>query len=131
MASRHDDLVRACFDAWNRDDFDAARGYMHPQIEWRTSGHFPGMEPVYNGPEEVRRWWRALKDPWEYFSIHVERTFDHDAVDVAIVRFEAVGRGSGVKVDLPFVTVWRFEDGLIRWYASYDSLEAAGIADER
>jgi hypothetical protein len=44
---------------------------------------------------------------------------------VTVVRFEAVGKHSGAKVELPFVNVFELEGGLIVKFTPYDSLEAA------
>jgi ketosteroid isomerase-like protein len=122
------EIVRAAYETWNRDDFEAATELMHPDVEWRTSGAFPGFEPVYHGYDGVRAWWRDLKEPFESFTIEVDRVEEHGDVLVSTVRFRAIGKESGVQVDLPFAGAWWIEDGLVKRYASYRSLEEARAA---
>ena len=118
-------IVREAYEAWNGEDFETVRSLLHPRVEWRTSGAFPGLKPVYHGLAGVREFWDSLKEPWEYFAIHIENAGERGGAVVATVRFEAVGRESGAKVELGFVNVWRVEDGLIVRFASYPSLDEA------
>lgn len=128
---RNVERVRRAYEAWNRDDFEAIRAYLHPAVEWHSSGLFPGLEPVSHGHEGVRRWWRQLKEPWETFTIEVQREFERGDTVVTDVRFRAVGRESGVEVNLPFAHVFEFQDGLVVRYRSYGALDEALAAAER
>ena len=121
MAQSNVELVRFAFATWNADDFERARTIMHPEIRWHSSGAFPGLEPLYVGPDRVYEWWRALKEPWETFVIHVERQVEQGDKVISLVRFEAVGRESGVAVDLEFGNVFEFRDGLVVRFSSYAS----------
>jgi ketosteroid isomerase-like protein len=54
---------------------------------------------------------------------------------VVVVRFEAVGRESGAKVELPFLTnVFELSDGLIMkfeaFYSLEEALEATGVSEK-
>ena len=125
MSSAH--LVQRAYDAWNRDDFEAARAMVHPDVEWRSSGVFPGLEPVYRGEAGVRDWWQQLREPFERFTVEIERLIEREgrALVVAQVRFRAVGKESGAPVDLQFANVWEFRDGLIVRYRAYASVDEA------
>jgi ketosteroid isomerase-like protein len=127
MSRENVEVVRRAYEAWNRDDFDAALLLIHPDVEWRGPGDlFLGVEEVYYGHAGVREWWNAIKEPWEYFESHIERTLEDGDKVVAVVRFDAVGRESGVKVELPlFVNVWELDAGLIIRFTAYYSLEEA------
>lgn len=118
-------MVRRGFEAWNCNDFDRVRPLLHPDVEWHSSGVFPGVEPVYRGHDGVRRWWETLKEPWEYFTIHVERILDANEHVVASLKFEAVGKDSGVHVELPFVNVFVVERGLVVRFGAYRSWDEA------
>jgi ketosteroid isomerase-like protein len=113
------------YDAWNRDDFEGFVDMLHPDVEWHSSGVFPGLEPVYRGREGVRRWWHAIRDPFERFTIEVEEVREAGGATVASVRFRAVGKGSGARVDLPFAHVFEFEDARVVRYWAYDSVDTA------
>ena len=119
------EMVRRLYGAWDRDDFETFRASLHPDVEWHSSGRFPGLEPVYHGPDGVRDWWVAVKEPFEEWTIELERVREVEGWLVAEVRFHAVGKESGVAVDLPFAHVFEFEGELIRRYWSEDSVERA------
>jgi len=128
------DVARSAYDAWNRDDFEGMLAVVHPEIEWRGPGDlFLGMESVYRGHAGLREWWNAAKEPWEYFKSHIERTLEQDDKVVAVVRFDAVGRESGVEVGLPFVNLIEVRDGLVvkfdAFYTIEEALEAAGMSE--
>ena len=40
-------------------------GDVHPDWEFHTSGVFPGLKPVYRGPDGAAELWEAMRGPWE------------------------------------------------------------------
>jgi ketosteroid isomerase-like protein len=136
MSQENVEVVRAAFEGWNRDDLDAALLLIHPDAEWRGPGDlFLGIDAVYRGHSGVREWWNATKEPWQYFKSHIERTLEEGDKVVVVVRFEAVGRESGAKVELPFLTnVFELSDGLIMkfeaFYSLEEALEATGLSEK-
>ena len=134
MSQENVDVVRRAVEAWNRDDLDAALLFIHPDAEWRMPPDlFLGIEGAYHGHTGVREWWRANKEPWEYFKAHIERAVEEGDKVVTVVRFDAVGRGSGAKVELPFANVWELSGGLIvkftAYYSLQEALEAVGLRE--
>ena len=126
MSQENVEIVRTLFEAWNRDDLDAALVLIRPDAEVRGPDDlFIGIESDYHGHAGVRAWWGANKEPWKYFKSHIERVLDEGDYVITIVRFEAVGRGSGVKVELPLVNLYELRDGLIVKFHAYHSLEEA------
>ena len=127
MSRENLEIVRRAHEAWNRDDFDAARALIHPDFELRQPPDlFLGMEGVYRGAAGLRQWWDGAKEPWRYFKSHIERTLDEGDTVVTVERFEAVGRDSGAKVEFPPVAnVWRLRSRLVVSFATYYSLEEA------
>jgi ketosteroid isomerase-like protein len=106
------ELLRAGFEAWNRDDCDGWLELLHPEVEISTSGIFPDFAPVYCGHAQAAKFWRRLREPWEEFRIEIEEiTEDRDSATGAI-RFRARGTDSGVEVDMRFGTGIRIRDGL-------------------
>jgi ketosteroid isomerase-like protein len=118
-------LVREGYAAWNRDDFEEFVTRLAPDVEWHSSGEFPGLEPVYHGVDGVREWWVNVKDPFGSFTIEPEQVTEQGDAIVTFVRFRAVGRESGVEVDLPFAHVFWFEGDLIVRYASFRTFDEA------
>jgi ketosteroid isomerase-like protein len=125
VPSRNAELVRFAIDCFNRDDFERGRTIMHPDVHWYSSGAFPGLDPVYVGPDRVAVWWRDFQDPWESFKIHVEREIEQGDRTITLVRFEAIGKESGVQVNLQFGQLFEFEDGLLREFRSFPSWDEA------
>jgi ketosteroid isomerase-like protein len=136
MSQENVEVVRRAYDAWNREDLDAFLSVVHPDAEWRGPGDlFLGINSVYRGHAGVRDWWNAAKEPWQYFKSHVQRMFVGGDKVVTVVRFEAVGKESGAKVELPFLTnVMELKDGLAVKFNSYysleEALEAAGLSEQ-
>jgi ketosteroid isomerase-like protein len=133
------EVVRRAYEAWNRQDLEAFLLVVHPDAEWGGEGAddlFLGISrSVYHGHAGVREWWNAAKEPWEYFKSHVQRILAGGDKVVTVVRFEAVGKESGAKVELPFLTnVIELKDGLVvkfnAYYSLDEALDAAGLSEE-
>jgi ketosteroid isomerase-like protein len=127
MSRENVEVVRQVHEAWNRDDSEAAQSLFDPAAEVHVPpGLFLGFESRYYGHEGLRQWWEAAKEPWKYFKSYIEHTVDEGDAVVTLVRFEAVGRESGVKVELPSVgNAWRLRDGRVVSFAAYRSLDEA------
>jgi ketosteroid isomerase-like protein len=125
VARSNAELVRFALASWNDDDFERARTIMHPDVRWYSSGAFPGFEPLYVGPDQVREWWTALKEPWEKFDILIHELIEEGDKVISLVHFDAVGKESGVAVSLQFGNVFEFRDGLVVRFAAYPSWDEA------
>jgi ketosteroid isomerase-like protein len=131
-----EDLIaraREVVQAWNDDDLDAALELIDPEVEldFPEEMNFPGVDSSYRGHDGLRKWWRDLREPFEYWrSEPLDFIRDGDKV-VAPVHFEARGAGSGATVEMDVANFWSFRDGLIVRFESHESLEqaleAAGI----
>lgn len=126
--------LRAAFDAWNRNDWDEALGYMREDVQWTTAQQLPDLEAVYEGREGVRRFFRAFSEPWEQISIRLEQIVDErDSQLFVVARFVAHGR-EGIEVDMPFFQIYRFDDqAKLREFLSFvdeaEARRAAGLSD--
>src|SRR3954462_5247978 len=86
------ELAQRGYAAWNADDLEALLSICHDEVEYHTSGVFPGLEPVYPGKEGVRRWWETFHEPWSEIKVIPERIAEwRDGVAV-LIRFEWTGR---------------------------------------
>ena len=110
--STNSELLRAGYDAWNRDDLDRYLALLHPDVRIETSGLFPDLAPEYSGRERAARFWQQLHEPWETFRVDVEHIEDDEDWAVASIRFRARGVDSGVDVDMRFGMAMRVRDGL-------------------
>ena|SRR5829696_3066113 len=86
--------VREWFDAFNREDFDAAIQRVHPDVEFIRPG---GLPPLY-GAEAMRAWMEP--DAFESQVVELrDITVNGDRVLVR-QRTRVRGAGSGIEVEL-------------------------------
>jgi ketosteroid isomerase-like protein len=126
----YEEMLREAFRRWNAGDFEASQEFMHPEIEWHTSGRFPDLEPVYRGLEGVRRFWRDFTAPWEKIVLEpIDFMVSGDDAVVA-ARFRALGRG-GIEVDIEVFNRYRRREGKVVLVDTHltraEALEAAGL----
>ena len=113
IVSSNSELLRAGYDAWNRDDLEGYLALLHPDVRISTSGLFPDLAPEYSGRERAVKFWQQMHEPWETFRIDVEHIEDDDDDwAVASIRFRGRGADSGVDVDMRFGMAMRVRDGL-------------------
>ena len=133
MSRENIEIIRASYAAWGNRDLDTLLDLWHPEIEFRTSGLFPDLEPIYRGHQGMRSFWEAMLAPWESFHLDVERIVEGDECAAAAIRFRARGRGSGVLTDLRQGHAVRVKDGRIAKASAHatfeEALEAAGLSE--
>ena len=111
-----------------------ARDLATPDVEWGTSGTFPGLVGVYRGPEALPRWMDTIRSAWEKFEITPDEVV-RDEGDVLVVAEQqrGRGRGSGVEVEMRVFSVYAFREGKIRRRQAFTereaALEAAGLRE--
>jgi ketosteroid isomerase-like protein len=86
------ELFRRNMDDWSRGDRESWLSVIPADWEYHTSGVFPGLKPVYRGPEGAAELWDAMREPWERFEINLQRIEDLGERIVALVTFKVVGR---------------------------------------
>lgn len=111
-----EDLVeqtRSGYDAWNRGDTGWFEENMTEDIEViPVQGLFPDIEDVYRGKEGWRKFWEVFRSAWSSIDIEVEQIESVSDCEVeAIVRFDGVGRESGVEASLTFAHSLAYRDG--------------------
>ncbi len=109
MPGRHVETIQIGYDGFNRGDLTEARKILTDDVEWRTTGSFPGLEGVYRGPEALDEWMEALRVEWREFEVSLAEvlTEREDAVVVA-ERLWGRGRESGAEVEMRTYGVYRF-----------------------
>lgn len=101
--------LEAGIEAWNRRDIDRVIQNLSEDIVWVTGGQIPDIDPLYEGHDGVRRFFREFVDPWDEISIKIEDVIE-DREDQVVVRvaFHARGR-EGIEVDGRFVQIYRYD----------------------
>ena len=107
------DLARRGYEAWNRGDGEWFEANLTEDAEVETlAGVFLDLEPVYRGIEGWQRFWEVFRSAWSSIDITVERMeMSSDCEVFAVVKFDGVGRESGVEASLTFHQWLMFRDG--------------------
>ena len=104
MSEENLERLKATYEAFNREDFDAAAGIAHPEIEFIRNA---GLAPV-RGAHAFRVWMEPetleerAAEPLD-FRIHEDKILVH-ALD------KGRGVGSGIYLEAEGWTVWTFDD---------------------
>jgi ketosteroid isomerase-like protein len=133
MSQESVDIARRSLDAFNAGDYDAALGFLAPDVEWEHNiGLATPMEGTYRGRAEVRQLWDRILEAFE--DAHFEVDDGRDLGDEVLVlgRLSTRGRGSGAAVATPFGSIGEVRDGLIvrqRFFVDRcKALEAVGLS---
>ena len=133
MSEENVERILSNVDSWNRGDREAWLSDANPDWEFRTSGVFPGLKPVYRGREGAIELWNAMREPWKRFQVDVERVeaLGEDQV-VCLVTFNVEGR-DGLTTSRKWAYLVTFAEGFpIRTenFAEWtNALEAAGLSE--
>ena len=103
------ELAERGYAAWNADDLEALLAICHDEVEYHTSGVFPGLEPVYPGKEGVRRWWETFHEPWSQIKVIPERIAEQRDGIAVLIRFEGTGR-QGIETTMRFINTIEIRD---------------------
>ncbi|HEY6638332.1 MAG TPA: nuclear transport factor 2 family protein [Solirubrobacterales bacterium] len=135
MSEENVELVRRAYAALTRADTDTLNDLAAPELVVDFSRRL--LDPlVLRGRDEALRF--ILSEPyeeWEGWPLwEPQELIDADDKVVALIRFSARGRESGVEVDAQVWNLWTFRDG--KWvevkYFGEDraaALEAAGLQE--
>jgi ketosteroid isomerase-like protein len=134
MSQENVEVIQTALAAWSRGDLDAVLALTDPELEYRTSGAFPGLRTVYHGREGFVRFSRDFRDPWEEITFTPERFVDAADQVAVLGRFDARGR-DGIPVGKELGFVFTMRDGLatrITAYAEWgETLAGLESQDER
>jgi ketosteroid isomerase-like protein len=111
MSEENLERARLAYDAWSRGDLEAWLATLDEDVEFRTSGVFPGLDPVYRGHAGMRKFWEDFRSPWQSLRIVIDHFRERGDRIVALYRFEAVGR-DGLAVKREAANVLLLRDGL-------------------
>jgi ketosteroid isomerase-like protein len=132
MSQENVDSVRSSIEGWNRGDIDAWLGSPHPDIEFQTSGVYPGVDPTYRGIAGLRRFWTTFREPWESIHVRIDQIREVGEDVVLLGTFAGHARDE-MSVQREVAWIWRFVDDVcvrVNSYGSWkEALEAAGLTE--
>jgi ketosteroid isomerase-like protein len=105
------EIVRRSYAAFERGDLDAVLADFDPEIEWHQAQGLP-HGGLYHGRDEVRR---NVFEPldaewWSEFSALPDEILDAGDELVVLGRYRGTAKGTGKRLDVPFVHVWTLRD---------------------
>jgi hypothetical protein len=115
------EVIRGTYDAFTAGDVEAVLAAMAADIVWNEAENFPYADGnPYIGPEAiVEGVFSRLASEWIDFRVAPKEILDAGDTVVALGRYTARHGASGRPLDVPFVHVWRLEDGVIRRFQQY------------
>jgi ketosteroid isomerase-like protein len=132
MSQENVEVVKAWFDAFNREDWDAAFKDAAPGAEIDMSRAVGPWRGVY-GLDQVRRVMEEFRETWE--SARQEPHEFIEAGDLVVVPSTVHLKGrDGIEVSASATTVWTIRDGAIERVTMYqdrqEALEAVGLSEQ-
>jgi ketosteroid isomerase-like protein len=106
--------IRLGYEGFNRGDLSEAKPNVADDVEWGTTGTWPGLEGVYRGPDALDEWMETLHAEWETFNVSLDEVI-RDVGDVIVVaeRLSGRGRESGIEVEMQVFSVYWSRAGKI------------------
>jgi ketosteroid isomerase-like protein len=120
------DLIRMGHRGFNRGDLSEAKANLAADVEWGTTGTWPGLDATYRGADALDRWMETLQSEWETFEVSLDEVI-RDEGDAVVIAEGLSGRGreSGIEVEMQVFSIYRSEAGKIAMRRSYRTREEA------
>jgi ketosteroid isomerase-like protein len=118
------ELAERGYRAWNEDDLETLVAICHPEVEYHTSGVFPGLQSVYYGEDGIRQWWADFHEPWQAIKVIPERIVETENGIAVLILFVGTGR-QGIETTMSFINTIEVRDGLAFRFDSQPPTEGA------
>jgi ketosteroid isomerase-like protein len=124
VSSENVEIVRRSLERWNDGDLEGFILKVDPEIEWRTSALYPGVDAVYYGHEGFRKFWRDFHEMWQTLTMELRDVVAvGDRVAFAF-HFDATGR-DGVRAGRDQASLTTIRNGLLLRIQNYATWEEA------
>jgi ketosteroid isomerase-like protein len=127
-------MVRATFEAYQAEDFDALFALLHPDVELHEWPEGPDSR-AYRGPDSILRARQEWAKAWEY--IRAEPRGFVEARDRVLVFIRSIGkgRGSSIEMELDTFGVYTIRDSKVskvEYFTDREAaLAAAGVTEQQ
>lgn len=121
MAGQPIDVVRRCFEAWDRGDLAGVLANYSDDVVVDATRL---MDGIYRGTVAVRAYYEGIMDIFSFINDDAQVVEASDTVTVR-TRVRALGAVSGAAVDGDFVYSFEVRDGLVRRVILYPDLDEA------
>ena len=132
MSHENVDIVRRCYEAWNRGDWDGVIAFAHPDIEWYTPREDPDWGS-YRGHDGLRRFWTDWAEAVGRLRFEPEEFIDAADHVVVVTRRRGRGTQSGLEIEDRVIQVVTMRDGkgtcVREFYDRAEALESVGVRE--
>jgi uncharacterized protein len=134
VAEENIEVVRRIYEAWANGEVPGPAELLDPEIEYVNPAG--AIEPgTRRGISEFTSAARKLFEAWEHWRADPERLEPVGDHVVAVVRYEARGRGSGVEVRGIESALWTLRNGKVvryEWFhGADDAFDAPALREHR
>jgi ketosteroid isomerase-like protein len=131
MSQENVDLFKESMERFNSGDVAGALRYMHPEI--RFEHRLAELRGDLTGIEAVRDWFVDATKHFDRWRIDCDDVRDLGDRVLALGTVRAVGKESGVEVEMPYTVLAEVRNGLVTHFTDYGdrekALEAAGLSE--
>jgi ketosteroid isomerase-like protein len=131
MSQENVELFKESIERFNRDDVAGALRYFHPEI--RFEHRLAELRGDLTGIDAVRDWFVDATKHFDRWMIDCVDFRDLGDRVLALGTVRALGKESGVEVEMPFTVLATIRDGLVTHFTDYGdrekALEAAGLSE--
>jgi ketosteroid isomerase-like protein len=113
MSQGNVDKITRAIAAFNAGDGEGMLADFHPDVEWRDLQHAPDVQERVRGIDSVRRILEQWNDAFDEFTAEIDEYIDAGDCVVTSTHWHAIGKGSGMVLDLRAADVYRFKDGQV------------------
>ena len=131
MSQENVELFKEGIERFNRGDLAGVLRNYHPEIQFEH--RLVELQVDVTGIDAVRDWFvdaAQIFDPW---TVDCDDIRDLGDRVLALGTVRAVGKESGVEVEMPFAVLATVKDGLVTHFTDYGdrekALEAAGLRE--
>ena len=128
MSQENVEIVRRCYAALDRRDWEGLWREAHPDFELRTQ-----LQGSRLGPDEAQAFIEDQFGAFESWEVAPERFFESDDQVVAFVVIRSRPRGSNGEITIKIAHVWTLRDGTVLIIETFPqrekALEAAGLSE--
>jgi ketosteroid isomerase-like protein len=132
MSQADIETLRVGYEAVSRGDWDAATRFAHPEFELHPADRVvnPG---TYRGPEEVRRFFEDVFEPFEEVVVEPEVFFERGDQIVVFIFTRLRPTGSSAVVENRIGHLWTMREGKVTRLELFprreDALDAVGLQE--
>ena len=133
MSRENVELVKRAFEAFERSDFDAILRVCDEGIVIRQPPELPDAPETQHGHPGVLEAFELWPQQWDDYGVEILYLREVDDHVVAHTRQWGRGKGSGIKLELPFTFVFTIGSGkIVEWQLfmrEEEALAAAGLSE--